>query len=274
MTLAVATLKIHRSFLSWRRGLYGKLAGGTALLAILVYCLDQPDEPPNGGTWLGYTYGMLGLVLIAWLAWFGIRRRRYHAPGRLENLFSAHVYFGLALLVVATLHTGFQFHANVHTLAYALLVLVTGSGIFGSYAFLRYPRLMTANRGGANLAQMAAELASLDVRCQNLARNLPEATARIVRAAVAQTGRVGAPATTLAAIAQVQQQLGTLEGAATVDVLALAQTMTRRAAVLEKLHRDRRYRRLLVTWRAIHVPATVALLVALFIHVFAVFYYW
>jgi hypothetical protein len=271
MTLAPATLKMHRSFLSWRRCLYGKLAGALTIFAILAYWLDHPDEPPNGGTWLGYTYGTLGLVLIAWLAWFGIRRRRYRNPAPLENLLSAHVYFGSALLVVATLHTGFHFHANVHTLAFALMVLVIGSGIFGSYAFLRYPPLMTANRGGANLARMTAELAALDVRCLNLALHLPDATAAVVRAALAQVARPAA--TTLAAIGQVQQQLGTLEGAPTVDVLALAQAMTRRAALLDVLQRDRRYRRLMLLWRAIHVPATVGLLVALFIHVFAVFYY-
>jgi cytochrome b561 len=273
MTLAMATRKMHRSFLSWRQGLYGKIAGGTALLAILIYGLDRPDEPPNGGTWLGYTYGVLALVLIAWLAWFGIRRRRYPATGKLENLLSAHVYFGLALLVVGTLHTGFHFHANVHTLAYVLMVLVIGSGIFGSYAFLRYPPLMTANRGGANLAGMTGELAALDLRCRDLALSLPDATAGVVRAAVAKGGRPGAAAATLAAIGQVQQQLGSLEGARPTDVLALAQAMARRAAVLDKLQRDRRYRRLMLLWRAVHVPLTTALLVALFIHVFAVFYY-
>jgi len=44
--------------------------------------------------------------------------------------------------------------------------------------------------------------------------------------------------------------------------------------VLDRLARDRRYRALMLLWRAVHVPLTLGLLVALFIHVFAVFYYW
>ena len=37
-------------------------------------------EPPNGGTWLGYTLGTIGALLIVWLMLFGIRKRRY-GPG-------------------------------------------------------------------------------------------------------------------------------------------------------------------------------------------------
>ena len=38
---------------------------------------------------------------------------------------------GLSLIVIVTLHTGFQFGWNVHTLAYGLMLLVIVSGIFG-----------------------------------------------------------------------------------------------------------------------------------------------
>src|SRR5574337_14258 len=63
---------------------------------------------------------------------------------------SAHTYLGVALIVLATLHTGFQFGWNVHTLAYALMMVVIMSGCYGTYAYLRFPRLMTANMGGVS----------------------------------------------------------------------------------------------------------------------------
>ena len=43
------------------------------------------------------------------------------------------------------------------------------------------------------------------------------------------------------------------------------QNLTKRATIVVKIRRDRRYRALLLLWRAIHVPLTI--------HVFAVFYY-
>jgi len=268
---------MHRSFLSFRGGLYGKLAAAISTLAILLYWLDRPDGPPNGGTLLGYTYGTIGLGLIVWLAWFGIRRRRYGGTGNLENLLSAHVYFGTALVVVATLHTGFQLHWNVHGLAYVLMVAVIGSGIFGAYAFWRIPKLMTANRAGETLGKLSATLASLDLRCQNLALSFPDEIAgAVARCLAPPQARRAVPdrRLTLCAIARVEQQLGQLGSASPADVLALVQALTRRLAVLDRLVRDRRYRALMLLWRAVHVPVTLGLLVALAIHVFAVFYNW
>jgi hypothetical protein len=268
---------MHRSFLSFRGGLYGKLAAVISVVAIVLYWLDRPDGPPNGGTLLGYTYGTIGLGLIVWLAWFGIRRRRYGGTGSLENLLSAHVYFGTALIVVATLHTGFQLHWNVHGLAYVLMVAVIGSGIFGAYAFWRYPKQMTANRAGETLGTLSATLASLDLRCQELALSFPDDIAGAVALCLASPqNRRALPdrRLTLAAIARVEQQLGQLGGAAPAEVLALVQALTRRLAVLDALVRDRRYRALMLLWRAVHVPVTLGLLVALGIHVFAVFYNW
>ena len=135
---------MHQSILIYKRFLYLKLALLAIITAILAYSIHAPLGAPNGGTWLGYTLGGLSASLVVWLMWFGIRKRRY-APGNvnLEAWLSAHVYFGLTLIILATLHTGFQFGLNVHTLAYALMILVILSGMFGVYSYIRYPREMT-----------------------------------------------------------------------------------------------------------------------------------
>src|SRR5271168_910931 len=169
MRSQIASDPAHRSFLSWRDYYYARIAGGMSVLAGLAYVMDRPDGPPNGGTLLGYFLGTLGMGLIIWLAWFGIRRRRYGGTQGLQGLLSAHVWLGVALLVLATLHAGFQLHWNVHGLAFVLMVLVVASGVFGAFAFWRYPPLMTANRGGSTLGGLAAELAALDARCLELA---------------------------------------------------------------------------------------------------------
>ncbi len=255
-------------------------------VAIVGYWIHSPSGPPNGGTWLGYTYGTVGLGLIFWLAWFGIRRRRYGGQGPLEGWLSAHVYLGLALIVVATLHTGFRFHWNEHTLAFALMVVVIVSGIFGAYAFVRYPALMTSNRAGSTLKSMAGELASLDQQCRDLALNFDDETSALVVQATEDfggkfsfletfTGRGPDPLAgpTGAAIARLRDQIGGEGSASPAEVLPLVQNLTKRATVIVKMRRDWRYRAQLLLWRAVHVPLTIALVLALVIHVFAVFYY-
>ena len=154
---------MHESFLSYRGYLYLKVAAGLCALAVLAYAVHTPVDPPNGGTWLGYTLGGSGALLIAWLAYFGVRKRRYaHTRQRLAAWLSAHVYLGLALVITTTLHSGFQFGWNVHTLAYVLTQAVVASGIWGLYAYASYPGQITANLGGLTRAALIAEVADID----------------------------------------------------------------------------------------------------------------
>ncbi len=281
-----ASIAIHGSFLYWKNGLYAKWAALLCAVSLVLYWVNRPVGPPNGGSWLGYALGTIGFGLILWLAWFGIRRRRYGGTMLLEGVLSAHVYLGLALIVVATLHTGFHFHWNVHTLAFVLVVLVVGSGAFGAFAFWRYPELMTANRAGKTLGTMTAELATLDLDCRSHALAFSDDIVALVNKVVAGGERrfwLGALSFTsrretvrrlsMDAISRVQKEL--VERRATpVEVLPLVQSLTQRLTLMERLYRDQLYRTLLLQWRAVHVPLTVGLVVALVIHIIVVFYDW
>ena len=59
--------------------------------------------------------------------------------GSVQGWTSAHVYLGTALLIIATLHAGFQVGWNLHTLAYVLMIVVIASGFFGLYSYLNIP---------------------------------------------------------------------------------------------------------------------------------------
>jgi hypothetical protein len=277
---------IHRSFLRRRDGLYASAALVLAAASILLYVGVRPRGPPNGGSFTGYALGIVGLLLIVWLSWFGIRRKRYGERGLLADWLSAHVYLGSALAVVALLHAGFRFHYNIHTLAFFLMAAVIASGAFGVYAYWRYPALATANRQGATLNELSSELAALDLQCRELAAPLDAETVRLVFAATGGTFRrtglrdmliarsdplTGA---TGAALNRLGEVLGGQGTAAPRELLSLVDCLTRRAALVVRLRRDLRFRSLMLLWRAVHVPLTIALLVALAIHVFAVFYYW
>jgi len=55
-------------------------------------------------TWLGYTLGSIGALLILWLMFFGYRKRTYNNNvGTLRGRLSAHVYLGTCLIFLATL---------------------------------------------------------------------------------------------------------------------------------------------------------------------------
>jgi len=100
---------------------------------------------------------------------------------------SAHVYLGLSLIVIATLHTGFQFGWNVHTLAYGLMLLVIASGAFGVWAYATLPKALSDNRGETTRKQMLAQIHGLDELIHEAAQPLHRAQADIVRVSLENT---------------------------------------------------------------------------------------
>ncbi|MFB3112588.1 MAG: hypothetical protein ACE10G_11190, partial [Gemmatimonadales bacterium] len=94
------------SVLVFRNFLYLKISVVIVAAGIGIYVWHEPLGQPNGGSWVGYTLGTVGALLIVWLAWYGVRKRRY-GIGKVttQEWLSAHVYLGLSLIVIATLHT-------------------------------------------------------------------------------------------------------------------------------------------------------------------------
>ncbi|MBM3531467.1 MAG: hypothetical protein FJX60_00335 [Alphaproteobacteria bacterium] len=277
---------MHRSFLTYRGFLFLKVAGLAGILAVALYMGHAPMDAPNGGTWLGYGLGTVSVFLIFWLAWFGVRKRRYSGVKPLRGWLSAHVYLGSALLVLATLHTGFQFGWNVHTLAYGLMLLVIASGIFGTVAYARLPRLVADNRGRRTLEAMVAEISSLDREARQAAMALDDKVNAMVFAASEKlqlggslwrilSGREPACRTS-ACIAHLESLptkggIGPEEGAILGTLVRL---LYRKRELLHRARLDLRYQALLDIWLHIHIPATVLLIVALVAHVVAVFFFW
>jgi len=284
---------MQESILVYRNSRYLKLAVAVVVVAIVAYVVDSPVGVSNGGTWLGYTLGTIGALLILWLMWFGIRKRRY-GPGnvQLEAWLSAHIYLGLALVIVATLHTGFQFGINVHTLAYTLMMLVILSGVFGLYAYVRYPREMTENRRGASLDEMMQQIADLDRECSDVAMGLSDEINEIVHSSRENTrlgggllrqlsGRDPDCATT-AALVRVQELATEIGGAEDADappdgrmhLRRLIVRLNRKVELLDRARKDIRFQALMRVWLLFHIPISFALFAALLAHVVSVFFYW
>ncbi len=273
----------HEGFLRHRRFRWLKRAAMLCVVVILVYVLSDPQPRPNGGTWLGYALGSLGLILIIWLALLGVRKRTMtRGSWSLKAWTSAHVYLGLALIVIATLHSGFQFGWNVHTLAYALMMLVIASGIFGIVAYATVPGALSSNREEMTEKQMFEALGAVDRQlehaAQPLERHWVEQVMRALEESIAEDGllrrlsarpRSGA---TMQAIAAFNS--ASAEQAADPAIVRVEALLQRRQAQLSRMRRHMRFKALLEIWLFVHVPTTFALIAALAAHVVSVFFYW
>ncbi|HEX2724212.1 MAG TPA: hypothetical protein VHN20_00165, partial [Beijerinckiaceae bacterium] len=172
----------HESFLRHKQFRWLKISLLACLMAIFGYALADVQPRPNGGSWYGYFLGTIATLLILWLAMIGVRKRAI-TSGRwsLKAWTSAHVYLGLSLVVIATLHTGFQFGWNVHTLAYALMMVVIASGIYGISVYAFLPKQLSDSSAEFTRPQMLEAIAKLDRQLQLAAQPLATAETQILQ---------------------------------------------------------------------------------------------
>jgi hypothetical protein len=300
---------MHESFLRHRDWRYLKVAAASCVLAALAYAIHDPLDGPNGGTWLGYTLGTIGTLIILGLTWLGVRKRQYGSRvGTVRGWVSAHVYFGLALILIVTLHTGFQFGLNVHTFTYALMILVIASGGYGVIAYSRYPRVITDNRSQATREGWLEELLDLNERAIRLGDEIsPDVHRFVLRSAerLALGGgwraqvfgpRQAAGAPEVTAIAEIlrkkiaasaadrtdaeqiimmtESRIMMSERDPTVERLKqLLELLMRRNELAARINRDVQAHGRMQIWLYLHVPLTGALLAALTAHIVIVFLY-
>ena len=268
----------HEGFLRHRGFLWLKVSLALMALAFAGYALIPAADGPYGGTWFGYVLGSLGAGLIVWLTLLGLRKRAM-TPGvwSLKAWTSAHVWLGLSLVVVATLHTGMRLGWNLATLAWVLMIVVIASGIYGVIAYATLPQTLARSAERQTRAEMIDGLRAIDRQLNEAAQPLGAREAQAVAAAMAAdpfaaglmqrlAGRDPGCAT-LAALALVRDGAG-------ADAARVKGLLAKRRAVLDQVRQAMRMRALLEVWLRVHVPVTVALLAALLAHVVSVFYYW
>ncbi len=274
----------HSNIFDYKKYRYFKWAVMVILLAFAAYLLFEPAVGHYGGSWLGYSLGTLSAVMVLWMAWYGVRKRRYRSSGSTQGWLSAHIYLGTALTVVATLHSGFHFGLNIHTFTYSLLLVVVVSGFFGNYAYMIYPRLMTENMGEDNLDGLLLRIAEIDKMARQIALVMPDDINNTVTKACRETYigislleqlrgfQLDCPS------AMAVQQLTALGKDIAADQKKLYRElysiMVRRQSLVKRARQDLMYRARLGFWLYFHVPFAIALLVAMVAHIAAVFFYW
>lgn len=270
----------HEGFLRHRRFRWLKIALLLSVLALASYALVDVHPRHNGGSWYGYALGTIGVLLILWLTMLGVRKRAM-TPGRwsLKGWTSAHVYLGLALIVIGTLHTGFQLGWNVHTLAWALMLLVIVSGLYGVVVYSILPQELGSSRVEMTRTQMIEALTKLDRQLQAAAQPLAlEDAAFVIRAIEDDPFRAGLwrrlsgrnpRCRTDRTLLELRPRSGESEALETVVAL-----LERKSAALRQIRRHMQVKALLEAWLYVHVPATFALIAALAAHIVSVFFYW
>ena len=292
---------MHESILAFNKRRYLWVSLLISALAIAAYWINDPQEPPNGGTTLGYTLGTIAALMILWFTFLGVRKRRYSSTlGTVQGWLSAHVYLGIALVVIVLLHTGFQFGTNVHTLAFALMVLVVASGLYGVVIYIRYPERLSKNRDGANRSELHDQLGDIDRRSKRIAETLPQEFQELVTSGISRTLLGGSVWARLRGKDQSQVVLQRGGGSevvanagqeAALDWLAeqqsrsddpeiaaaigeLSALIRNKRRLLKTLTEDMRLQATIEVWLYAHVPLTAGLLMALGVHIITVFMYW
>lgn len=263
---------------------YFKLAVVIILIAYACFLLFEPTVGHYGGSVYGYTTGTISALMVIWMAWYGIRKRRYRSSGSTQGWLSAHIYLGTALMAIATLHSGFNFGLNVHTLAYALLLIVVISGFFGNYTYMIYPRQMTENMGEDNLDGLLLRIADADKLARQIALLMPDEINNTVAKACSETSiglglfeqlrgfQPNCPS------AMAVQRLSVMDNTLSTEQRKLYRElysiMVRREALVKRARQDLMYRSRMGFWLYFHLPFAIALLAAMLAHIVAVFTYW
>lgn len=279
----------HKSVF-WRR-----VALLSCIASALVYITHEAYPVKNGGTTVGMALGIVAALIIVILMSLGIRKRSYRSRlGTVHGWVSAHVYLGLSLVVLGTLHSGFQFGLNLHGATWLLMCIVVATGIWGVSSYKRYPQLLNGNRKGHSLERMIDELHDFDSQLTANSGEFPEDIVQLIDSSISGTivgGGVraqiyGFDRSTLklpnqARATQNSQQTAALQwltkelaknrdkarGKALKDAI---DAITYRETLLERIRQHIRIKAKLKLWLLFHVPLSLGLVAALLAHVVAV----
>ena len=277
-------IKLSESFLAYKGYKYLKISGFVMLVTLIAYLWHDPGRTPNGGTWFGYTFGVISAGLVLFLAWFGVKKRQFMTGvDPLKGWLSAHVYLGVLVVFLSLFHSGFQLGVNLHSLLWVLVFLTVTSGMYGVFCYVRYPSILTGSRQGLTRAEILLELSELDLQAREVAMGLGDEINAAVLSGAEGTQIGGSiskmlevepkDCSTRLALEFIDE--AKVSGDEQESALRKLRTiLTRKSELLRRLRTYVRAATLVRLWLYFHIPLSIGALVALVAHVFAVFFYW
>lgn len=271
---------ITETFLSYRSFRWLKIFGSAMIVLLIVYLFDNPLGGRRGDTIIGYTYGGLATAGILYLMWYGKRKRSYYAHlTTLQGCLSAHVWLGVSLAILVPLHCGFEFGLNVHTAAYALMLLVVFSGIWGAWRYVTLAPNIESHRGGGTLSTQIDVLSQLTRELEKLCREKSDVFLRLIASADFPVKLSLRRALLRSAIPPLDEnvtasRLDDLSAAEQRDALTALALLKRKREVVASILEESATAAKMRLWLYIHLPISFALLVAVGVHIVSVFVYW
>lgn len=273
------------NFLTYRSGrwLWISLAGAVALT--LHYLDYRSRMVAYGGTVIGLVYGVLGTVIIGVLMYLGIRKRSYASGvGTVQGWVSAHVYLGLLTLLIIPLHAGFRFGLDVHTLAFVLLAGVVVSGVLGVVLYRNVPVRLTKHEAGLQADKIDKEINRLLSEMRSLVKDKSDQLVKQYQREVASVSGLkpsgwrvlwrGQGGDLLARrSAELTREMEVIPAQDQRAFHLLSQLILKKTQLEGNLLTQMQLRNAMQAWLYIHVPVSIAMIVAIALHVWVVFYY-
>jgi hypothetical protein len=216
-------------------------------------------------------FGIIAFCLVLGTAAYSLRRRfARNLPGKVQDWLWMHVWLGIAAILIALLHENFlhilhNYCQNLScfsegyagTSALLALILLVASGLVGRLLDAWQARVIAqdASANGAGIARALEErLLALEYTVERLCAGKSEPFQAYCMAALEQGPSVVG--------SDIQHSIPPQERAAFQQA---SETLLAHAALSQSLHRQRRARAIMHTWRIIHMTlASVALLVILY----------
>jgi hypothetical protein len=265
-----------RALSPWARGFLLAFAA-----SLVVYGISAVTAGVDASSGWGITYGIVAAALMLGAALIGVRRRTMRwGPGRSRTWQQFHLYGGGLFFLFVLMHMGFTLPKGAMVWWLFLLSLwVFLSGLAGVLIQAGVPRALASGLRVEALYERIPELAEeLRQRAENVAKEGPQPVADFYRRTIEPLMR--RPAPRLAYLIDVTAGSRELrESSEFVRALVPAES---RALVDEleeacatKLELDAHYtlQRGLRYWIAFHLPPSIALLVLVGLHVFAILYW-
>jgi hypothetical protein len=266
---------------SYRRSTY---CGGALLFCYLVF---SSVAFSHGGSWLGIVYGAIAFILILALMYYGIRKRSYSdSTISLETWLRSHFSLGVLVFFIVLFHSGFRFNDKVAVTSFVLLCGVIISGFVGLALYKAIPSRLINVESNLTASAISDEINHL---AETMLRLATHKSAELQRAcnAVIEAERPASLAgwrimrsghfarrLTRDDLVTLFNSLRGIPPSEQADLTRLRELSQQMRDLHDRLIRKQRYVNFMAVWLYVHVPLSLAMSVALIVHIFGAFYYW
>jgi hypothetical protein len=182
------------------------------------------------------------------------------------------------------MHAGFRFGLDVHTLAFVLLAVVVLSGVLGVVLYQILPVRLTKYETGLQADKIDSEIHRLISDMRAIVKDKSDALVKLYQDEIDSVRKVKSKGWALlfsrvgddqlaVRTASLSSLASSIPDADQPAFQMFSQLLLKKTQLEVDLMHQMRLRNALQAWLYVHVPVSVAMLVAVGIHIFVVFWY-